>query len=77
MDSSELMVPAESHENRGPQIQGVVILFVVLTTVSVSLRSYCRAFVIKSFGWDDISIVLSWVSSPPHLTIELTLRYTC
>ncbi|RAL62929.1 hypothetical protein DID88_004770 [Monilinia fructigena] len=61
MDSSESMVQAESHEDRGSQIQGVVILFVVLTTVSVSLRSYCRAFVTKSFGWDDISIVLSWV----------------
>ncbi|APA14512.1 hypothetical protein sscle_13g092820 [Sclerotinia sclerotiorum 1980 UF-70] len=62
MESLELSVRAEveSHANRGPQIQGVVIFFIVLTTVSVWLRTYCRAFIIKNFGWDDILAVISW-----------------
>ncbi|KAF7959860.1 hypothetical protein EAE96_001464 [Botrytis aclada] len=60
MESMELLVRAVSHANRGPQIQGVVILFIVLTTLSVWMRIYCRAVVIKSFGWDDTLAVVAW-----------------
>lgn len=61
MESLELSVRAESHQDRGSQIQGVVILFIVLTTLSVWMRTYCRAVVIKSFGWDDTLAVVAWV----------------
>jgi hypothetical protein len=46
---------------RGPQVNGVVGLFLALSTVSIILRCYCRALIVKSFGVDDWSAVVAWV----------------
>ena len=47
--------------DRGPQISGVAGLFLALSTLSVILRCYCRAFVVKCFGLDDWFAVIAWV----------------
>lgn len=47
---------------RGIEVLAVYALFLVLTTVTVSLRVYCRAHIQKAFGADDYFAVLAWVS---------------
>jgi hypothetical protein len=49
-------------ENRGPEVQGVAILFLVLSWVFVSLRCYVRGFLLRSFGVDDTLCVVALVS---------------
>ncbi|KAH8794944.1 hypothetical protein BGZ57DRAFT_329909 [Hyaloscypha finlandica] len=46
---------------RGPQVAGVAGLFLALSTITIMLRCYCRAFVVKSFGLDDWSALIAWV----------------
>ncbi len=48
-------------ENRGPEVSGVAGFFLALSTVAIILRSYCRAYVVKAFGWDDWVAVIAWV----------------
>jgi hypothetical protein len=49
-------------ENRGPEVQGVAILFLVLSWVFVGLRCYVRGFLLRSFGIDDTLCVAALVS---------------
>lgn len=46
---------------RGPQVDGVAGLFLVLTSIAIFLRCYCRILVVKSFGLDDWFAVVAWV----------------
>ncbi|KAI5370002.1 hypothetical protein Slin15195_G008800 [Septoria linicola] len=46
---------------RGPQVMGVFLLFLTLTTIATGLRVYCRAVVIKLFGWDDWLALVAWI----------------
>lgn len=48
-------------ENRAPQVTGVAALFLVLSTLTILARSYCRIFVVKGFGLDDWAAVIAWV----------------
>lgn len=54
---------------RGPQVDGVVGLFLAMSSIAICLRCYCRVLVVKSFGLDDWFAVIAWVcsSSPPEL----------
>ncbi|XMA16452.1 hypothetical protein WAI453_009243 [Rhynchosporium graminicola] len=47
-------------DNRGPEVAGVAGLFLALTTITIALRCYCRAFVVKSFGWDDNAAIVAY-----------------
>jgi hypothetical protein len=47
---------------RGPQLSAVVGFLLGLTTLAIILRSYCRVFLVKSFGWDDWFAAAAWVS---------------
>jgi hypothetical protein len=59
---------------RGPQVNAVVGLFLALSTVAISLRCYCRAIVVKSFGIDDWFAVVAWVCfSAPRVPVNLLL----
>ncbi|KAL2751778.1 hypothetical protein ACRALDRAFT_213733 [Sodiomyces alcalophilus JCM 7366] len=40
-------------DNRGSELEGVTILFLVTSMVAVSLRSYVRAAILRSFSADD------------------------
>lgn len=53
-------------ENRGPQVEGVAILFLVLTWCFVGMRCYVRAIMINGFGWDDWLAVASLVCFFPY-----------
>ena len=39
--------------NRGPELRGVNIFFLVVTLISISLRCYVRLGMVKAFGMDD------------------------
>jgi hypothetical protein len=52
------IVPA----GRGIEVLAVYLLFLALTTPTITLRVYCRAHIQKAFGADDYFAVLAWVS---------------
>lgn len=58
---------AISPGGRGPEVFAVYTLFLVLTTIFVSLRMYCRLYIQKAFGWDDGFAAAAWVNhvDPP------------
>lgn len=45
-------------------MQAVMITFLVFNSLAVGARVYCRAFLVKAFGWDDVFICLAFVRSP-------------
>jgi hypothetical protein len=59
--SSENDRMAISPGGRGPEVLAVYSLFLVLTTIFVSLRMYCRLYIQKAFGWDDGFAAAAWV----------------
>ncbi|KAK4243124.1 hypothetical protein C7999DRAFT_18479 [Corynascus novoguineensis] len=50
--------PARAAESNTATILGVLTVFHAIALIFVSLRVYARAFVIKTFGTDDVFIVL-------------------
>lgn len=45
--------------NRGPELQAVCSTMVSISFISVALRVWVRARIIKAFGWDDFFMVLA------------------
>lgn len=52
---------AELHHNRAPELAASVGSFLTLSIVTVCMRVYVRAFMAKSFGFDDVMIVFCLV----------------
>ncbi|KAF3761702.1 hypothetical protein M406DRAFT_221189, partial [Cryphonectria parasitica EP155] len=40
-------------DNRGPEVGGVAIGFLIVAIISYALRIYVRVFMMRGFGWDD------------------------
>ena len=57
--------PALDDESAVPRILGLGITFHVLALAFFGLRMYTRIFVVKSFGKDDVLMVLCMVISSP------------
>lgn len=53
--------PARAAESNTATLLSVLTIFHAIAILFVSLRVYARAFVIKTFGIDDVFIVLSGV----------------
>ncbi|KAG9651417.1 integral membrane protein, partial [Aureobasidium melanogenum] len=53
-----------------PQVMGVMITFWILTWVIVSLRVYVRAFMIKSFGKDDVAMIVTLLLFTAYLSCQ-------
>jgi hypothetical protein len=62
--STPVIDPARAAESNTATLITVLTIFHAIALVFVSLRVYARAFVIKTFGKDDIFMVLSAVRSP-------------
>ena len=62
----------------GPRVIGVYAFFLALTTVAITLRTYCRVYVLKNFALDDWLAVTAWVRSSSRVTmiIVVTSMYT-
>lgn len=52
---------AYASEYNGGALLVTIILFQILTWVSVALRTYVRAVLTKSFQWDDWLMVVAQV----------------
>jgi hypothetical protein len=50
-------------QDRGPQLAGICGAFLAVSIAAVSVRCYVRAFLTKSFGYDDWLIVATLVWS--------------
>lgn len=48
-------------EDKGPELFGVAVAFLILSWIAVTLRVYVRVWMLKSFGLDDYLIVASQV----------------
>jgi hypothetical protein len=46
-----------------PSLIAAMTVFLVLDALAIGARVYVRAFMIRSFGWDDAALCLSFVSS--------------
>lgn len=56
--------PAPNYDDphtQGPASVIVNVIFITLVVVTVGLRMYCRAFVRRWFGLDDVMILLAMV----------------
>ncbi|KAI5211860.1 hypothetical protein AUEXF2481DRAFT_36791 [Aureobasidium subglaciale EXF-2481] len=53
-----------------PQVEGVMITFWVLSWVIVSLRIYVRAVMIKSFGRDDVAMIVTLLLFTGYLSCQ-------
>ncbi|KKY14574.1 putative integral membrane [Phaeomoniella chlamydospora] len=53
---------AELHHNRAPELAASVGSFLTLSIVTVCMRVYVRAFMAKSFGFDDVMIVFCLIN---------------
>ena len=63
-------------DNRGPQLEGITILFLITAIVAVTLRSYMRASMLRSFGSDDwlaVATLVQTTSKPQRGFSVLTL----
>lgn len=49
--------------DRGPAVFAVTLSTLVLATVFVSARMFCRYFIVKNLTWDDKIMVLAWFLS--------------
>ncbi|PON25133.1 hypothetical protein TGAM01_v206214 [Trichoderma gamsii] len=54
-------------EDRSGQILALNIVFMTVTTIAVSLRVYCRGWIVRSFGIDDHLMVVSWLAFTAYL----------
>jgi hypothetical protein len=50
-------------QDRGPQLAGICGAFLAVSIAAVSVRCYVRAFLTKSFGYDDWLMVATLVWS--------------
>ncbi|TVY81540.1 hypothetical protein LSUE1_G001882 [Lachnellula suecica] len=58
-------------ENRGPQVEAVAILFLILSWVFVGLRCYVRGKMTKNFGMDDWLAVCALILFTLYCTFVL------
>lgn len=47
--------------DRGVQVVTIYSFFAALTTITISLRLYCRIYIQKALGWDDWVAFFAWV----------------
>ncbi|KAK3351684.1 hypothetical protein B0H65DRAFT_420938 [Neurospora tetraspora] len=55
----------------GHQITGVAIALTILSLITVCLRTYVRAFILKAIGFDDWVIILTWVAAAGFAVVTI------
>lgn len=61
--SASLAAEGAAIEDRGPAVFAVTTTTLVLATVFVVARLFCRRFIVKNISWDDRIIFLAWLIS--------------
>ncbi|KAK6434804.1 hypothetical protein LTR95_009006 [Oleoguttula sp. CCFEE 5521] len=59
--------------NRGNQIFVVAVAFLAVAWLGVSLRTWVRAVMVKSYGWDDTVLLLAAVSFTLYCSFNILL----
>jgi hypothetical protein len=49
-----------------PQTVAITVVFLILEAIVLVLRCDIRYQVCKSYGWDDVLVICSWVCNPQH-----------
>lgn len=57
--------------DRGIQVVTIYSFFAALTTITILLRTYCRVYIQKAFGWDDWVAVFAWVRRLSRMLLRL------
>lgn len=55
----------------GHQITGVAIALTVLSFITVCLRTYVRALILKAIGFDDWVIIITWVAAAGFAVVTI------
>lgn len=61
MEAMAALPPSYHAERQGPAQRAGIIACMVITIVVVGARVYARMGFIKSFGWDDVLMVIAAV----------------
>lgn len=65
------MDEAEDGPNHGGQVIGVAAMFMVLSWLAVTLRMYCRVFLVRSVGMDDWTMLALLVIFTVYLSLQM------
>ncbi|KAF7441428.1 Integral membrane protein [Pyrenophora tritici-repentis] len=58
-------------EDRSGQVLGIALTFLVLAWVTVGLRCYVRTFMVKGFGIDDYTMLLTLCFFTSYLVCQI------
>lgn len=61
----------ESTQGKAPEVLAVALIFLCLSWVTVGLRVWVRAGMLRSFGWDDWTMVLTQLLFTAYLTCQI------
>lgn len=64
--SSDKAVPT-LHELKSYDMLATSCVFLALSAITVVARIYVRGWMIRSFGWDDWLMMVTWVSTHLYL----------
>lgn len=60
-DSSTSSADDGGFLDRGPAVFAVTTATLVLATVFVAARIFCRSFIVRNVTWDDRVMILAWL----------------
>lgn len=63
MDDSlkEAILSAVNDDSRSQAILVVTVVFLVISLISVNLRTFVRTRIVRAFGWDDTAMLIAMV----------------
>lgn len=63
-------------DDRSQGVLLVAVFFLIISWIAVTFRVYVRAFMLKSFGWDDWTMALTLVCCALYLQIQHPSRHS-
>lgn len=58
------------HELKSYDMLAISAVFLALSAITVVARIYVRGWMIRSFGWDDWLMMVTWVSTDLYMFLE-------
>ena len=62
---------ADDPNGKKDEVLAIAILFFILTWISVGLRCFVRATIVRAFGWDDWTMLGSQILFTAYLACQL------
>jgi uncharacterized membrane protein YqjE len=57
----EAILAAVNDDSRSQAILVVTVVFLVISLISVILRTFVRTRIVRAFGWDDTAMLIAMV----------------